>query len=89
MKCHYSMEGQALRRLVDADIVNRKRERAVDTGEVQAEGVKHETGTETKEAVDTGIERATSLTRRAFCSDRDRGDGEVQAEGVKHETATK
>ena len=53
--------------LVDtADIVNRKRERAVDTGEVQAEGVKHETATETKEAVDTGIERATSLTRRAF-----------------------
>ena len=45
MECHYSMEGQALRRLVDADIVNRKRERAVDTGEVQAEGVKHETAT--------------------------------------------
>ncbi len=72
MKCHYSMEGQALRRLVDADIVNRKRERAVDTGEVQAEGVKHETATETKEAVDT-VERATSLTLTclAFCSDRD------------------
>ena len=28
-----------------ADIVNMKRERAVDTGEVQAEGVKHETAT--------------------------------------------
>ena len=31
-----------------ADIVNMKRERAVDTGEVQAEGVKHETATRRK-----------------------------------------
>ena len=57
-----------------ADIVNRKRERAVDTGEVQAEGVKHETATETKEAVDT-VERATSLTLICQAFLQRRGDG--------------
>ena len=45
--CHFVCRG-AKRYAVavdTADIVNMKRERAVDTGEVQAEGVKHETAT--------------------------------------------
>ena len=49
--CHFRGAVQAKRYAVavdTADIVNMKRERAVDTGEVQAEGVKHETATRRK-----------------------------------------
>ena len=99
------VRGQALRRGGGhRDIVNMKRERAVDTGEVQAEGVKHETATRRKRWTPGVVERAASLIASSILQRSRKGGGaedgevqaearavdigEVQAEGVKHNAAT-